>query len=139
MGSSSLRREWRNEINFTVTRAGLAGQLLGTTINHEKPDIEVKRSELLKSEETLKLQLNGLEETLLKELADATGNILENEPLLDSLTQTKAKSSAIAVSLAESMEIQTSLERDRQEYLPLAQDAARLFFVIADLHKVNSM
>ena len=36
------------EVNFTVTRSGLEGQLLGITIQHEQPELESKKSEMLK-------------------------------------------------------------------------------------------
>jgi dynein heavy chain 2 len=34
--------------NFTVTRSGLEGQVLGLTIQSEQPELEQKRSSLLK-------------------------------------------------------------------------------------------
>ncbi len=36
------------------------------TIQHEKPELEVKKTELLKKEEDLKVQLAELEESLLE-------------------------------------------------------------------------
>lgn len=41
-------------------------QLLGITIQHEKPQLEVKKTELLRKEEELKIQLAELEESLLE-------------------------------------------------------------------------
>ena len=35
------------EVNFTTTRAGLEGQLLGVAIKHEKPELEERQSQLL--------------------------------------------------------------------------------------------
>lgn len=52
------------------------------------------------------MQLADLEKTLLDELANSTGNILENRILIESLNQTKSKSSIIAKSLKESGELQ---------------------------------
>lgn len=54
------------EVNFTTTRAGLSGQLLAQTIQHEKPQLEVRKTELLKQEEDLKIQLAKLEDSLLE-------------------------------------------------------------------------
>ena len=126
-------------VNFTITRAGLAGQLLAATIEHEKPELEVKKTELLRAEEGLKSQLKALEEALLHELASADGNILENKTLLDSLSQTKTKAATIATKLEESVILQQSLDRDREAYRPLATAAAQIFFVISDLVKANNM
>ena len=128
-----------SEINFTTTRAGLTSQLLAATIQHEKPELEERKSALLKSEEDLKVQLAGLEESLLQELASAEGNILENKSLLDSLNETKAKSMTISQSLQESVELQRSLNQERDAYLPLAQYGSNLFFIISKLNKLNGM
>ena len=128
-----------SKVNFTTTRAGLRAQLLASTIQNEKPDLEQRKTELLKAEEDLKVQLSALEESLLEELASAEGNILENKALLHSLNETKAKSLTIATSLAESQELQASLDKERDSYLPLAQFGSMLYFVISDLTKLNNM
>ena len=47
----------------------------------------------------------------MQELASAEGNILENTSLLGSLNETKAKSTTISESLAESMKLQKSLNQ----------------------------
>lgn len=128
-----------SEINFTTTRAGLTSQLLAATIQHEKPELEEKKMELLKSEEDLKVQLAGLEESLLQELASAEGNILQNKALLDSLNETKVKSLTISHSLEKSLELQESLNHERDAYLPLSQHSSNLFFIIGGLSRLNSM
>ncbi|XP_076467409.1 LOW QUALITY PROTEIN: cytoplasmic dynein 2 heavy chain 1-like [Babylonia areolata] len=127
------------EVNFTTTRAGLTGQLLGITIQHEKPELEVRKTDLLKQEEDLKIQLAQLEDSLLEELASAKGNILENKELLDSLNKTKASSITISDSLTESVRLQASLDAERNSYLPLATSGSSLYFVICDLAKINNM
>ncbi|KAH6563830.1 hypothetical protein BASA60_010566 [Batrachochytrium salamandrivorans] len=55
-----------NDINFTITRDGLAGQLLGLTLKNERPELEVQKLDLIKKEDDLKLQLSDLEDLLLK-------------------------------------------------------------------------
>ena len=74
-------------------------QLLATALKHEKPELELRKSELLKVEEEHKLEIGRLEDFLLEELANATGNLLENKELLASLNETKAKSASIKVSI----------------------------------------
>ncbi|KAG5188873.1 dynein heavy chain, N-terminal region 2-domain-containing protein [Tribonema minus] len=45
------------EVNFTVTRSGLEGQLLGATIQHEQPELEKAKSDMLAKEEAFKASL----------------------------------------------------------------------------------
>ena len=126
-------------INYTVTRSGLEAQLLSIIINHEKPELEQKKTELLQKEENFKMQLNDLEKKLLEELASSTGNILENTTLIDSLNETKVSSMTIAQSLKESAELQSSLDQQREVYRLLAHKGSKLFLLINDLEKTNRM
>mmetsp|Transcript_33539 Transcript_33539/g.74227 ORF Transcript_33539/g.74227 Transcript_33539/m.74227 type:complete len:2007 (+) Transcript_33539:3-6023(+) len=125
--------------NFTVTRSGLEGQLLGLTIQREQPELEAQKSQLLRTEEELKVQLADLEKSLLQNLATSTGNLLDNKELLDSLNETKAKSITIAKSLTESKSLQESLDQQRDVYRPIAQRGSVMYFLIKDLATVNHM
>ncbi len=58
-------------------RSGLEGQLLGITINHERPQLEHKKSELLAQQDALKIDLARLEKELLEALASSQGDILD--------------------------------------------------------------
>ncbi|CAE7570289.1 DYH1B [Symbiodinium sp. CCMP2456] len=126
-------------VNFTVTRAGLEGQLLGVTLQHEKPELEHRKSELLQKEEALKVELSGLEKTLLEQLADSSGNILENEPLIQSLEQTKAAAITISESLTESSRLQMDLDQQREVYRPLATLGSRIFILVKELSVIDHM
>ena len=107
-----------SEVNFTVTRSGLEGQLLGLVIQHEQPELEKQKSHLLQVEEDLKVQLAGLEKTLLETLATSTGNILENEQLITSLDETKAKGTTVKESLATSSPWRMQLSSSTRRRLP---------------------
>ncbi|XP_069495113.1 cytoplasmic dynein 2 heavy chain 1 isoform X2 [Ambystoma mexicanum] len=127
------------EVNFTTTRAGLRGQLLALTIQHEKPDLEEQKTKLLQQEEEKKIQLAKLEESLLETLATSQGNILDNKDLIESLNQTKASSALIQESLTESHRLQVFLDQERDAYLPLAESGSKMYFIISDLSKINNM
>ncbi|KAI8810783.1 dynein heavy chain and region D6 of dynein motor-domain-containing protein [Cladochytrium replicatum] len=127
------------EVNFSVTRTGLADQLLSLTVLHEKPELESEKILLIKSEEKLKVQLTGLEDALLKELANATGNILENHTLLSSLNETKEKANTISESLKNSLQIQANLNNEREIYKPFSIFASNLYFILGDLQKLKNM
>lgn len=66
-------------INYGVTQQGLTEQLLNVTVRHERPDLEAARETLVKEMSENKKQLKQLEDTLLRELSNATGNILDNQ------------------------------------------------------------
>ena len=126
-------------VNFTTTRAGLKGQLLGKALKLEKPELEHRKSDLLKQEETLKIQINHLEDELLNQLANSSGNILENKELLDSLNLTKTNSATIEQSLQESARLQKSLDEEGDTYLPFADFGSKLFFSLKDLSNISNM
>lgn len=128
-----------NLVNFTVTRSGLEGQFLGITLNHEKPELEQQKSALLAEEDGLKIQQDALEKSLLQELANSQGNILENKALVESLNQTKTQSIAIAKALRHSHEVQDDLDKQREVYRPIAHMGSLLYFLLAQLSSVNNM
>lgn len=127
------------EVNFTVTRSGLEGQLLGTTIRHEQPELERQKSEMLRREEDFKVQLARLEQELLAELASSEGNLLENDTLVESLTKTKEKSAEIARALQESARASEELDRQRDVYRPFARAGSTLYFLICELASLDHM
>jgi dynein heavy chain 2 len=126
-------------VNFTTTRSGLEGQLLGLTIKNEKPELEATKSKLLLEEEDQKVQMASLEKQLLEQLANSAGNILENKALIDSLNETKTKSAIILESLKKAGELQVSLDQEREVYRRIAASGSSLYFTIMDLVKINNM
>ena len=126
-------------VNFSVTMSGLEGQLLGITIQHEKPELEKQKSTLLAAEDELKIQLEQMEQKLLQELASSEGNILENKTLLSSLNELKSKSMTVKDKLEEASQLQESLDGQREVYRTIAQVGSRLFFTLLDLRRVNPM
>lgn len=128
-----------NVVNFTVTKSGLEGQLLGVTIQHEQPELEQEKSELLHQEESCKLQLAALEKELVEALATSEGDILENTILIESLTKTKSTSAEIELALEKSAKKSEELDEKRDTYRPFAREGAKLFFLVKQLSAVNHM
>lgn len=127
------------EINFTVTKAGLSSQLLDLIITVENPKLETDRIILIKKEEDLNHTLVGLEDSLLQELANSVGNILENHALVSSLNETKAKSESIKNSLRESTALQAALDLERNRYSSAATTGSNIFFTLMNFSKINHM
>jgi len=127
------------EVNFSVTRSGLEGQLLGVTIQHEQPALEAQKTEMLAQEEAYKVELADLEGSLLAALAKAEGDLLENTSLIESLTNTKVLAAQITESLTLSAAASIELDEKRNHYRPFAKDGSQLFFLVAQLTAINPM
>eukprot|EP00899_Mesostigma_viride_P018540 jgi/Mesvir1/26688/Mv20468-RA.1 len=126
-------------INYSVTQAGLQDQLLNVVVRHERPDLEEARENLVREMSENKSLLKTLEDTLLRELSNATGNILDNEELIQTLESTKSKAVEIGDKLAQSKETAAEIEVVRRRYTPAAKRGAILFFVMSSLSAINNM
>jgi len=126
-------------INFSVTMDGLRDQLINKVVEHEQPELEAKRLSLVTEVASLRQQLKEMEDTLLRELADATGNILENEDLIRTLEVTKRAAGEATDKLAASQITQEEIETVRQGYLPTAARGSILFFSMSGLGQINEM
>ena len=110
-----------------------------SAIQHEQPELEKAKGEMLRKEEDFKVQLAQLEKNLLQELATAEGNLLENTSLIESLTRTKEKSAEIEDALIKSADASIKLDEQREVYRPFALSGAKLFFLVKALQNINHM
>ncbi|KAF8069431.1 DHC1 [Scenedesmus sp. PABB004] len=118
---------------------GLAEQLLAVTVAHERPDLEEARAGLVADMSTNKALLKRLEDTLLRELSAASGNILDNGELIATLEGAKDKAVDIAAKLEAARRTAAAIDDARVRYVPAAARGATLFFVLAGLSRVSSM
>ncbi|CAM9184751.1 unnamed protein product, partial [Discosporangium mesarthrocarpum] len=127
------------EVNFTVTRSGLEGQLLSVTIQHEQPELEHAKSDMLRQEEGFKVRLAELEKALLEALATAEGDLLEDTSLIERLSETKSTAKEIQLSLEKSAEASEELDRQREAYRDFAKAGSTLFFLMEALQAASPM
>ena len=66
-------------MNFTVTRGSLQSQCLNQVLKAERPDVDSKRSDLLKLQGEFLLRLRHLEQSLLQALNEVKGRILDDD------------------------------------------------------------
>ena len=66
-------------INFTVTAVGLEDQLLSDVASLERPDLEERKESLVVQIADGRRTIKDLEDKILKMLAEASGNILDDE------------------------------------------------------------
>lgn len=78
-----------------MTLKGLEDQLLSVIMGFEKKELEEKREYLIQETSENKKLLKNLGDSLLRELATSTGNMLDNTELIFTLEKTKSKASEV--------------------------------------------
>ncbi|KAA0150075.1 hypothetical protein FNF29_05515 [Cafeteria roenbergensis] len=126
-------------INFTVTMSGLEDQLLGAVVSKEAAEVERRRNKLVVSMASDKRQLKELEDKILELLRKSTGMIVDDVELIDTLGESKELSKVINARLEESMKTNEIIMETREKYRPVAERGAIIYFVIADLSRIDPM
>ena len=126
-------------INYTVTLKGLEDQLLSVIVKFERPELEEQREKLIQETFQNKQKLKDLEDTLLRELANSSGNMLDNTELISTLEDTKTKAAEVTEKLKLSVKTGSDIERTRDGYRKAANRGAVLFFVLSDMSVINPM
>jgi len=126
-------------LNFTVTMEGLEDQLLGITVAKERPDLDELKNSLVVSGAKMASQLKEIESTILKLLSESEGNILDDESLINTLSQSKVTSNEINAKAEEAAKTEVMIDETREKYRPVAFRASLLFFCVADMGSVDPM
>ncbi|XP_006149290.1 dynein heavy chain 10, axonemal [Tupaia chinensis] len=126
-------------INYTVTLKGLEDQLLSVLVAYERRELEEQREHLIQETSENKNLLKDLEDSLLRELATSTGNMLDNVELVHTLEETKSKATEVSEKLKLAEKTALDIDRLRDGYRPAARRGAILFFVLSEMSLVNSM
>lgn len=126
-------------INFIVTMEGLESQLLGDVVKLEIPEVEEKKVKLLLDMAENKRILAHLESEILRLLSESTGNILDDEVLINTLSESKLTSIDITEKVAVSEEMELQINEARSQYIPVATRGSLIYFVIADLAGIDPM
>ena len=126
-------------INFTVTMTGLEDQLLVDVVKNERPDLEQRRDALVVSIAADQKQLRDLEEQILSMLAAASGNILDDEALIETMALSQKTSVKIGTRLKESEITTFEINSIREQYRIVATRGSVIYFVVAALNLVDPM
>jgi len=73
------------------------------------------------------------------DFSESSGNILDDEGLINTLAQSKVTSNEIQIKAEEAAKTEVMIDATREEYRPVAFHAALLFFCVADMGTVNEM
>jgi len=126
-------------INFTVTQSGLEDQLLEHVVRKERPDVERRKNALVVSMAGDRRQLDDIEKKILHLLSTSTGNILDDEELVNTLASSKTTSTIIKERVVESEQTELEINDLRNGYRPAAIRGALLYFVVANFVVVDPM
>lgn len=124
-------------VNFTVTQSSLRTQSLNDVLKSERPDVDERRSNLVKTQGEFRLRLRHLEKQLLGALNESQGNILDDDKVIQTLETLKKEASEIAAKAAETDGVMAEVERITSEYNVIAQSCSAIFAVLDQLHHIN--
>ena len=126
-------------VNMTVTQRGLEDQLLVDVVKHERPELEAKKDALIVSIASDKKQLADIESKILRMLAEASSDLLDDDELINQLAASKRTSAAIGERMTEAERTTAEITAAREQYRPVATRGSLLYFVIADLANIDPM
>lgn len=126
-------------INYSVTQKGLTNQLLDVVVGHERPDLEEQYHHLVMEMSENTQLIVELEDTLLRELSSSTGNVLDNQELIDLLDETKNKATEIGSKLNLSSSTKDEITTARAVYTPVASRGSAMYFSMAALCSLMKM
>ncbi|XP_065319190.1 dynein heavy chain, cytoplasmic-like isoform X2 [Gordionus sp. m RMFG-2023] len=125
-------------INFTLTKSSLQAQCLNRVLKAERPDIDTKRSDLLKLQGEFKLRLRHLEKNLLRVLNDAKGkSILDDDSVITTLESLKKEADEITSKMELTKDTMKEIERVSSLYTPLAMACSTVYFTMEALCKIH--
>ena len=124
-------------VNFTITPESLGLQCLDKFLKAERPDIDSKRKDLLRMQGEFQIRLLYLEKALLDALNESTGNILDDENVLNTLETLKREATEIGNKVAETDQIFLEVEEVTSQYEILADNAASIYFCIQQMSSIE--
>ena len=124
-------------VNFTVTQSSLQTQSLNDVLKSERPDVDQRRTNLVKMQGEFSTHLRGLEKRLLQALNQSQGNILNDDVVIETLETLKKEAAEISRKVAETDGVMTEVENITQQYNRIAQACSAVFAMLEQLHHLN--
>ncbi|KAK1153304.1 dynein heavy chain 2, axonemal [Acipenser oxyrinchus oxyrinchus] len=126
-------------VNFAVKEQGLEAQLLGNVVRKERPELEEQKDTLVINIASGKNKLQELEDEILRLLNEATGSLLDDVQLVNTLQTSKMTATEVAEQLQVTEQTEIKIDTAREAYRPCAQRASILFFVLNDMGRIDPM
>ncbi|XP_074478915.1 dynein axonemal heavy chain 2 [Sebastes fasciatus] len=126
-------------VNFAVKEQGLEAQLLGIVVRKERPELEEQKDSLVISIAAGKTSLQELEDEILRLLNEATGSLLDDVQLVNTLQTSKVTATEVSEQLESSEQTEIKIDSAREAYRLCAQRASILFFVLNNMACIDPM
>lgn len=124
-------------VNFTVTQSSLQTQSLNDVLKFERPDVDERRTNLIKLQGEFKVHLRQLEKRLLQSLNESRGNILDDDNVIETLETLKKEAGEISNKMVETEGVMTEVENITLEYNIIARSCSAVFAILEQLHHIN--
>ncbi|SPN99639.1 probable dynein heavy chain, cytosolic [Cephalotrichum gorgonifer] len=124
-------------VNFTVTQSSLQTQSLNEVLKSERPDVDDRRSNLIKLQGEFKIHLRQLEKRLLQALNESRGNILDDDNVIETLETLKTEAAEISAKMADTEGVMAEVEEITQQYSVIAKSCSAVYAVLEQLHYLN--
>lgn len=124
-------------VNFTVTQSSLQTQSLDKVLKSERPDVDEKRSNLIKAQGEYKVKLRMLEDNLLQALNESEGKLLDNDIVIGKLETLKEEAAEVSAKMSNTEGFMAELETTTRQYNVVAQSCSAIFAVLDQLHNID--
>eukprot|EP00767_Chilomastix_cuspidata_P003863 gnl/Chilomastix_cuspidata/3994.p1 GENE.gnl/Chilomastix_cuspidata/3994~~gnl/Chilomastix_cuspidata/3994.p1 ORF type:complete len:4491 (+),score=293.00 gnl/Chilomastix_cuspidata/3994:101-13474(+) len=126
-------------VNFAVSPEGLEEQLLAAVVRNERPDLEQRKDDLVLQLASDRDLLEDIQNQILDLLAKSSGNILDDETLIETLDKSKETQENINSRVVAGEKTAQEINSTREHYRPIATRGQVLYFTIVDLALIDSM
>jgi dynein heavy chain 1 len=124
-------------VNFTVTQSSLQTQSLNDVLKSERPDVDERRSNLIKLQGEFKVHLRQLEKRLLQALNESRGNILDDDNVIETLETLKKEAAEISTKMSNTEGVMAEVDEITLQYNVIARSCSAVFAVLEQLHYLN--
>ncbi|KAL9594298.1 MAG: hypothetical protein Q9219_007108 [cf. Caloplaca sp. 3 TL-2023] len=124
-------------VNFTITRSSLQTQSLDDVLKAERPDVDQRRSNLLKMQGEFNTHLRRLEKRLLRALNESTGNILDDDLVIETLETLKKEAADIATKASETKGVMVEVNAITTQYNVISRACSAVYAVLEQLAQLN--
>ena len=124
-------------VNFTITQSSLQTQSLNDVLKSERPDVDQRRTNLIKMQGEFNTHLRGLEKRLLQALNQSRGNILDDDVVIETLETLKKEAAEISKKVAETEGVMAEVESITKQYSTIASACSAVFAVLEQLHHLH--